>query len=94
MFSMSKKQSQNLTKVYASEAGKVIQGPVVLSIVSLTSLLRGQLIRCFTTLQPNTLQFFVEKIREAFAMQKLLKFFNKKYRGIFKILMFEILTKC
>ena len=69
MFSISKKQSQNLTKVYASEAGKVIQGPVVQSIVSLTSLLRGQLIRCFTTLQPNSLKFFVEKIIEAFAMQ-------------------------
>ena len=35
------------------------QGPVVQSIVSLTNLLRGQLIKCFTTLQPNTLKFFI-----------------------------------
>ena len=40
------------------------QGPVVQSIVSLTSSLRGQLVKCFMTLQPNTLKFF-EKMREA-----------------------------
>ena len=33
-------------------------GPVVQSIISLTSLLRGQLDKCFTTLLPN---IFVEK---------------------------------
>ena len=37
------------------------QGPVVQSIVSLTSSLSGQLVKCFTTLLPNTLKFFVEK---------------------------------
>ena len=52
--------------------------PVVQSIVSLTSSLRGQLVKCFTTLEPNTLIFFVEKIREAFALQKLLSFFQQK----------------
>ena len=41
-------------------------GPVVQSIISLTSSLRGQLVKCFTTLSPNTLIFFVEKVREAF----------------------------
>ena len=41
------------------------QGPVVQSIVSLTSLLRGQLVKCFTT--KYTRIFFVEKMREAFA---------------------------
>ena len=41
------------------------QGPVVQSIVSLTSSLRGQLVKCFMTLLPNTLIFFVEKMREA-----------------------------
>ena len=51
-------------------------GPVVQSIVSLTSSLRGQLVKCFTTLLPNILIFFVEKMREAFAMQKLLTFFQ------------------
>ena len=50
---------------------------MVQSIVSLTSSLRGQLVKCFTTLKPNTLAFFVEKMREAFALQKLLTFFPK-----------------
>ena len=36
--------------------------------------------------------FFVEKMREAFAMQKLLTFFQQKNIGIFEILRFEILT--
>ena len=54
------------------------QGPVVQSFVSLTNPLRGQLIKCFTTLYPNTLKFFVEKMREAFALQKLLTFFQQK----------------
>ena len=34
--------------------------------------------------------FFVEKLREAFALQKLITFFNKNI-GIFEILTFEIL---
>ena len=51
-------------------------GPVVQSIVSLTSLLKDQLVKCFTTLKPNTLILFVEKMREAFALQKLLTFFQ------------------
>ena len=41
------------------------QGPVVQNIVSQTSSLRGQLIKCFVTLQPTTLNFFFDKIREA-----------------------------
>ena len=55
------------------------QGPVEQSIVSLTSSLRGQLVKYFTTLLPNTLKFFVDRMREAFALQKLLTLFNKKY---------------
>ena len=51
----------------------VSQGPVVQSIVSLTSSLKGQLVKCFTTLQPCTLIFFVEEI-----LQKLLTFFQQK----------------
>ena len=38
-----------------------VPGPVVQSMVSLTSSLRGQLVKCFTTLLPNILIFFVEK---------------------------------
>ena len=53
-------------------------GPVVQSIVSLTSLLRGQLVKYFTTLLLNTVNFFVEKMREAFALQKLLALFQQK----------------
>ena len=66
-------------------------GPVVQSIVSLTSSLKGQLVKCFTTLQPNTLKFFVEKMREAFAV---LTFFSTKNNGVFQILTFEIFTSC
>ena len=36
-------------------------GPVIQSIVSLTSSLRGQLVKCFMTLSPNTLKFVAEK---------------------------------
>ena len=53
-------------------------GPGAQSIVSLTSSLRGYLVKCFTALLPNTLIFFVEKMREAFAVQKLLTFFQQK----------------
>ena len=53
-------------------------GPVVQSIVSLTSSLRGQLIKCLTTLLLNTPKVYVEKMRDAFALQKLLTFFSEK----------------
>ena len=53
-------------------------GPVVQSIISLTGSLRGQLVKYFTTLLLNTLKFFVEKVREAFALQKLLTLFQQK----------------
>ena len=76
-----------------SHLRKTAQSPVVQSILSLTSSLRGQLIKGFTTLLLYTLIFFVEKMREAFAMQKLLKIFPQKNIGEFQILMFEILTK-
>ena len=54
-------------------------GPVVQSIVSLTSSLRGQLLKSFfsnfITKYPD---IFVEKMREAFALQKLLTFVQQK----------------
>ena len=59
----------------------VYQGPVVQSIVSLTSSLRGQLIKCFTTSLLNTLIFFVEKMREAFA--KASHTFSTKNTGVY-----------
>ena len=52
-------------------------GPIIQSIVSLTSSLRGQLVKYFTTLLLNTLKYFVEKMREAFALQKLLTLFQQ-----------------
>ena len=57
------------------------QGPVVQSIISLTSSLRGQLVKFLA------LKFFVEKKREASHI------FSTKNIGIFEILTFEILTK-
>ena len=54
-----------------------IQDPVVQSIVSLTSSLRGQLIKCFTTLFPNTLIFFVENISHLY----FLTLFSKKEKN-------------
>ena len=56
-------------------------GPVVQSIVSLTSSLRGQLVKCFMTLLPNTLIFLPEKCEKLLhctALQKLLAFFSTK----------------
>ena len=81
-----------MSQCTSTRYGRVL-GPVVQSIVSLMSLLRDQLVKCFTTLLPNTLTFFVERMREAFALQKLLTFFSTKNIDIFEILMFKILTK-
>ena len=60
------------------------EGPVVQRIVSLTSSLRGQLVKCPTTLLRNTQIILVEKIREAFALQKLLTFFQQKILAYLK----------
>ena len=54
-------------------------------IVLLTSSLRGHVVKCFTTLQPSTLIFFIEKLRKSFAMEKLFTFFSTKNIGIFDI---------
>ena len=43
------------------------------------------------TLLPNTLIFFVEKMREAFANAKASHIFSAKNIGIFEIVRFEIL---
>ena len=60
-------------------------GRVVQSIVSLTSPVRNQLVKYFMTLLLNRLIFFVEKMREAFALQKLLMLFQQKYWQILDI---------
>ena len=53
-------------------------GLVVQSIVSLKCLLTDQLIKCFMTLLPNTLIFFVDKLLQFFNKKKLayLRYFN------------------
>ena len=63
----------------------IYQGPIVQSIVSLMSSLKGQLVKCFTTLEANTLTFFVEKMREAFCTAKASHIFSTKNIGIFEI---------
>ena len=70
-------------------------GPSCSKHLSLTSPLRDQLVKSFWTLKQNTLIFFVEKMRGAFTMQKLLTFFQQKILAYnYEILTFEILTKC
>ena len=49
------------------------QGSVVQTIISLTTSLRGQLVKCLTTAIPNTLIFFVEKTF-TFFQQKILAY--------------------
>ena len=68
-----------------------ILGPVVQSIVSLTSSLRGQLVKCFWTLLPNILKFLLKKCEKLLHCKSFSHFFNKNI-GIFEILTFEILT--
>ena len=53
-------------------------GPVVQSIVSLTSSFRGQLVKCFTTLIPTILIFFVEKNVRSFCTAKASHVFSIK----------------
>ena len=54
--------------IYRLETTRGNQGPVVQSIISLTSSLRGQLVKCFMALLPNTMIVVVEKIGKAFAV--------------------------
>ena len=51
-----------------------VLGPVVQSIIGLTSSLRGQVFYDFIT---KSTDIFVEKMREVFALQKLLTFFKQ-----------------
>ena len=55
-------------------------GPVVQSIVSLMSSLRGQLVKCFTTLLSNILTFLLKKceklLHSHIFQQKILAYFR------------------
>ena len=66
---------------------RLFEALVVQSIVSLTSSLRDQLVKCFIILFPNILIYFVVKIREACHN------FSIKNIRIFELLTFEIFTK-
>ena len=60
------------------------QGPVVQSIVSLTSSLRGYHVQCFTT-EPNTLIFLLKTCEKLLHCKSFSYFFNKKYWHICEI---------
>ena len=60
-------------------------GPVVQSIVSLTSLLRVISLTVLMDSIHNILIFFAEKMLVAFALQKLLTFFQQKNSAYLRI---------
>ena len=62
-----------------------VQGPVIQSMVSLTSWLRGQLLKCFTILLPNTLIFLLKKWEKLLQCKSFSHFSNKKYWAISNI---------
>ena len=61
------------------------QGPVVQSVVSLTSSLRVISLTVLTDSIYNIMIFFAEKMWVAFALQKLLTFFQQKISAYFRI---------
>ena len=61
-----------------NKAGTINQGPVVQSVVSLTSSLRAILLTILEDSIYNFQKFFAEKMWVAFALQKLLTFFQQK----------------
>ena len=63
----------------------LIQGPVVQSIVSLTSSLRVISLTVLADSIYNILIFFAEKMWVAFALQKLLTFFQQKNSAYLRI---------
>ena len=62
-----------------------VQGPVVQSIVSLTSSLRVISLTVLADSIYNILIFFAEKMWVAFALQKLLTFFQQKISAYLRI---------
>ena len=61
------------------------QGPVVQSFISLTSLLRVISLTVLADSMYNILIFFAEKMWVAFALQKLLTFFQQKISAYLRI---------
>ena len=67
---------------YCYNSGTNNQGPVVQSVVSLTSSLRVISLTVLADSVYNILNFFAEKMWVAFALQKLLTFFQQKFQHI------------
>ena len=65
------------------------QGPVVQSVVSLTSSLRVISLTVLADSIYNILIFFAEKMWVAFALQKLLTFFQQKIAAYLRITPFK-----
>ena len=65
------------------------QGPVVQSVVSLTSSLRVISLTVLVDSIYNILIFFAEKMWVAFALQKLLTFFQQKISAYLRITRFK-----
>ena len=65
------------------------QGPVVQSVVSLTSLLRVISLTVLAHSIYNILKFFAENMWVAFALQKLLTFFQQKISAYLCITRFK-----
>ena len=65
------------------------QDPVVQSVVSLTSSLRVISLTVLTDSVCNILIFFAEKMWVAFALQKLLTFFQQKIAAYLRITWFK-----
>ena len=63
-----------------------LQGPVVQSVVSLMSSLRVISLTVLADSIYNTLIFFAEKMWVAFALQKLLTFFQQKISAYLRIM--------
>ena len=70
-----------------------VLGPVVQSIVSLTTSLRRQLVKYMLTKLSNTLLFFCWKNVRIFCSAKDSHIFSTKNNSVFVIFMFENLTK-
>ena len=71
--------------LYAQVFVLVLLGPVVQSVVSLTSLLKVISLTVLADSIYNILKCFAEKMWEAFALQKLLTFFQQKISAYLRI---------
>ena len=72
----------------------VLQGPVVQSIFSLTSLLVVKMLTVLVSKIPDSQLFLLKKMWIAFAFAKLLTFFSAKILAYMPYLMIKVLTIC